>query len=323
MDRCLCDAETVTKGPVRTERALDHRGWFVIALISSITSSTYAANEFALKDFGVFTIVMMRCIGASAILWIWIVANRIPIPSRPIEVVHLAAVGIATVAAPLGLILWGQQFVASGLTAILNSSIAVFTALIAATALHDERLSLLKLSGIVLGIAGVVIAIGVGNLLLIDATSLGQLSILVGCMSFSASTVYIRAKIRTVAPEVATATYLTVSAALIAPLAIHFDGVTFSPERFTTWSLSPAAWGAVGYLTMATVAANLLIYRFVEAIGAGNITLSNLVNVPIAIALGAVLFGEVLPSNAYLGFAVIAVSLLMIDGRILRRLRTR
>ena len=42
---------------------------------------------------------------------------------------------------------------------------------------------------------------------------------------------------------------------------------------------------------------------------------------PVAIILGAVTLGEALPLNAYVGFGILALGLIILDGRLLSRLK--
>jgi drug/metabolite transporter (DMT)-like permease len=55
--------------------------------------------------------------------------------------------------------------------------------------------------------------------------------------------------------------------------------------------------------------------------GSGNLMLVTLLIPPFAIVLGAVLLGEQLRPAAFVGFALLALGLLILDGRIWRLLR--
>jgi len=70
---------------------------------------------------------------------------------------------------------------------------------------------------------------------------------------------------------------------------------------------------------MATSGAYLLYYRVLRSAGSGNLLLVTIIVCPIAIVLGALVLGEALPPNAYFGFALLALGLLIIDGRLFSR----
>ena len=61
---------------------------------------------------------------------------------------------------PFFLIAWGQQYIDSGLAAILNASAPLFTALFALSLDRSQRVTGLRLAGVLLGFAGVVLLVG-------------------------------------------------------------------------------------------------------------------------------------------------------------------
>jgi drug/metabolite transporter (DMT)-like permease len=64
-----------------------------------------------------------------------------------------------------------------------------------------------------------------------------------------------------------------------------------------------------------------LYFRVIALAGSGNATLCTLLVAPVAIVLGAVVLGESLPPNAYIGFGLIALGLIVIDGRLWKKMR--
>lgn len=108
---------------------------------------------------------------------------------------------------------------------------------------------------------------------------------------------------------------LTASTLVMLPLAWIIDG----PIRL---DLQPRTLIAITYYALgATALAYLLYYRVLTLAGSGNLMLVTLMIAPIAILLGAVVLGETLAANAYKGFALLAVGLIIIDGRLIDRLR--
>ena len=93
-----------------------------------------------------------------------------------------------------------------------------------------------------------------------------------------------------------------------------------APRTNLTWTTI----GALAYCSVfGTVAAYLLYYRILAAAGAGNLLLVTLMIPPVAILFGAWVRDESLTSNAYLGFSLLALGLLILDGRILRLFSTK
>jgi drug/metabolite transporter (DMT)-like permease len=214
---------------------------------------------------------------------------------------------------PFGLITWGQLTVPSGLAAIINAATAIFGVVVASLAFRDERLTPRRLAGVLLGFAGVATAIGLDRLGALDLTALPQLALVAAAVSYACAAAWARRMLGGLVPEVAAAGMVTSAALIALPVALIVDGLP---------ALSPGvpALAAVGYLAvLATAGAYLLYYRVLGMAGAGNLSLVTLLVVPLAILLGALLFGESLPPRAFAGFALIAAGLLILDGRLLRR----
>ena len=75
-------------------------------------------------------------------------------------------------------------------------------------------------------------------------------------------------------------------------------------------------WAAIGYYALvATAGAYLLYYRVLAMAGSGNLMLVTLLIPPVAILLGAWVRDEALHPSAYLGFALLALGLLILNRR--------
>jgi drug/metabolite transporter (DMT)-like permease len=81
----------------------------------------------------------------------------------------------------------------------------------------------------------------------------------------------------------------------------------------------PALAAIAYYAVVITALAYLLYYRVLALAGSGNLLLVTLLVAPVAVALGAIVRAESLPPRAFLGFALIALALVVIDGRLFRR----
>ena len=100
-------------------------------------------------------------------------------------------------------------------------------------------------------------------------------------------------------------------------LAVYFDGIP-------SFDYAPATWAALIYMAlMATAVAYLLYYRVLAMAGSGNLRLATLLIAPVAILLGAFILGEKLESRAFVSFALLAAGMVVLDGRLARRLRPK
>ena len=127
-------------------------------LLSAIWGSSFLFIKTALGD-GVppLTMVSLRAILGSLFLGLVMLAwgQRLP---RGREVwVRFAFLGVVNTVVPFTLISWGQQYLPTGLAAVINAMVPLFTILLASLVLHDEPITPARLGGLLIGFSGVVL----------------------------------------------------------------------------------------------------------------------------------------------------------------------
>lgn len=297
------------------QKSLSPRATTDLVLLGLVWGGSFLAVRVALDEVPVATAVAWRVAPAALALWLWVLARRLPVPRGPRVWGAFLMMGLLNNVLPFGLMAWAQLHIETGLTSILNATTAIFGVLLAALVFRDERLTPRRATGVALGFAGVVAAIGPGALTGFDLRSTAQLAVLAGTLSYALAGLWARARLAALPPEVAAAGMLTGASLVCVPVALALDG---RPDL----SLAPATWAAIGYYALVSTAlAYLLYYRVLAAAGSGNLLFVTLVIPPVAIALGALVRGEALGPSAFAGLALLAAGLAVLDGRLLRRLR--
>ncbi|MCB2125310.1 MAG: DMT family transporter [Rhodobacteraceae bacterium] len=292
------------------QQKMSRAAWALLLLLSVIWGASFLSNRAAIEQVPVLTTVAFRVTGAAVALWAWIALRRLPLPCDPGLIWRFAVMGVLNNVIPFTLIVWGQSHVPSGLAAILNATTAVFTVLVATFAFADERLTLRKGVAVLLGLAGVATVMGRDAVTALDPASAGQLAILGASLSYAFAATFARSAVKGLRPEVSAAGMLTAATFFIIPAALLTDGVP-------TLDYRPATWVALGYLAFAASAlAYLLYYAVLARAGAGNLSLVTLLIPPFAIALGAAVYQEALSPRAWAGFGLLALGLLILDGRL-------
>ncbi len=292
-----------------TQKTLSGRAWAELILLSLIWGGSFLAIRIALDEIGFVTSVAHRVFWAALVLWAVVLIAGMPVPRAPRIWGAFLVMGLLNNVLPFSLMAWGQLHIETGMTSILNAATAIFGVLVAALAFRDERLTARRLLGVTLGFLGVAVAIGIQNLARLDLRSLAQLAVLGGALSYA----WARARLAQLPPEVAAAGMLTGSSAVMLPAAIWLEGAP-------TAALQADTMLAIAYYALAATAiAYLLYYRVLAMAGSGNLLLCTLMIPPTAILLGAMVRGEALDARAYAGFAVLALGLLILDGRLFRR----
>ena len=291
------------------QKSISPKAWAELILLSFIWGGSFLSIRIALNEVDFLTSVAHRVGWAMLILWIYVLIRRLPIPRDPMIWLAFLGMGLLNNVIPFSLMAWGQLHIETGLTSILNAATAIFGVLAAALFFADERLTLRRAIGVSLGFLGVATAIGLDAFRSFDLRSLGQLAIIGGTISYALAGVWARKRLAGLSPQVAAAGMLTGSTLIMLPAAWIIEGPL-------TLNLQPATWIAIGYYAaIATALAYLLYYRVLAMAGAGNLMLCTLLVAPVAIILGAVVLGEDLKWQAYLGFVILAAGLLILNSK--------
>ena len=291
------------------------RAWIELILLAMLWGGSFFSIAIALREIGPLTAVLHRVGWAAGLLWLIVLARGLALPRGWKIWWAFLVMGALNNVIPFGLMSWGQTLIESGLVSIFNAMTAPLGVLVAALVLRDEPLSVQRLTGVVLGFAGVVVIIGPGMLAALDWRDLAQWAVLLGALSYAFASAWGKLNLRGVDPMIAAAGMLTGSTIIMAPIVIATEG---APSLALAWQ----TWAAIGYYAIfATALAYLLYYRVLGMAGAGNLMMCTLLIPPIAIWLGWAFLGEALPPEAFAGLGLIALGLIVIDGRILRWIR--
>lgn len=294
------------------------RLWGLLVLLSAIWGASFFLAAVALAGFPPLTIVLGRVAIGAVVLALLCRALGLGLPRGRAAWLAVAGMGLLNNAVPFSLIIAGQQFIPSGLAAVVNAATPVFAVLAAHALARDEPATAAKLTGAATGLLGVAILAGPAAVATGGAAELiGILLCLGACLSYGLSGVWSRRiKQAGLAPIPAATGQCIASTLIVLPLVILFD---------QPWTLPAPPMGAVLALVAfgigPTALAYVLFYRLLAQAGATNTMLVTLLVPVTALLLGTLLLDEVLAPRHFAGMAVIALGLLVIDGRILARFR--
>jgi drug/metabolite transporter (DMT)-like permease len=257
-------------------------------LLSLIWGSTWLFIKLGLQDLPPFTFAGVRFVVAAAILLCVIAVRRVPLPRAPRDWLLIALTGVMAFSVNYGLLFWGEQRTSSGLAAILQTIIPAFGLVIAHYYLPDERITLWKVCGIALGIAGVA-------LIFSDQASMeggrsalmGSAAIVFGAFCVSYSNVLVKARARHIEPAALAAGQMIFG---LVPLLLA--GVTLEGNPFA-FRWTPLAVMSLLYLAVVgSAVAFLMFYWLVRNMDVTKTMLIPLVTPPIAVFLGWLVLGE-------------------------------
>lgn len=137
----------------RRETITAYAAWGAVCVF---WGTTYLAIRVGVQELPPALFAGVRFILAGVIFLSYLRLRGYPLPA-PREWIHMAVVGITLLVMANGLVVWSEQWVPSGLTAVIIATVPFWAAGLEAMLPSGERLSLRKISGILIGFAGVVI----------------------------------------------------------------------------------------------------------------------------------------------------------------------
>lgn len=282
----------------------------VLLLLGAVWGASFLFIKIGVAEMPPEVLVAIRLtVGALVLLGV-LYARGLRIPLQRRLWADLLFMGFAGMVLPYEFITWGEQHIASGMAAILNATTPLFSVLLTYVWTREERLNGQRSLGVVLGFAGVVVAVGVENLSVASASTQAQLAVLLAAFCYALTGIYARRAFRGMPALIPAAGQLLTGALVIVPIALALHGIP-SPLP------SPLALGAV--LTLAvlgTAVAYILLYWLLDRIGATRTSMVTYLLPPFALVYGALFLREPITSGAVLGLGLVVAGILLANGMI-------
>lgn len=303
--------------PLTAQKTMSTLAWALLLFLAFIWGGSFVFAKVAVAEIPPFTLVLLRVGLAAATLWLICLATGVRMPRTLKAWGAYAVMGLLNNVIAFSLIFTGQQEIGASLASILNGSMPFFTVLLAGILLADERFSPRKTVGIVIGFAGVVLIIGPRHLLGLGDHLLSELMLIGAAISYAFASVWGR-RFAGQNPMATATGQLTMSTLMMIPIASLID---------QPWTLPVPSLATIGSVialaVVCTAFAYVLFFRILDMAGATNVSLVTML-VPVSATLLAVpLLGERLEWLTIIGFAVITLGLIVLDGRPVRYLRER
>jgi drug/metabolite transporter (DMT)-like permease len=286
------------------------RSWGAFLLLGSIWGSSFLWIKIALDEVGPFTLVAYRLLfGVLGMLLVLLVLRPTFPKARRIWAM-LALMGLTNTALPFVLISWGEISIDSGVASILNSTTPLFTLVIAHFFLSDERMTVPRALGLLLGFAGIVLLfsrdVGLEGF---QSGLLGQAAVLMAAISYAGSSVFARRAFREVPLLVQAAIPLFTADLLIWVGALTFESPIDVPGMPITW-IALAWLGVLG-----SCIAYLLYFYLIKNEGSTRSTLVTYMFPVIGVALGVLFLGERLDVRLVVGALMVVAGIGVVNWK--------
>jgi drug/metabolite transporter (DMT)-like permease len=275
---------------------VNRKALLLFAATSVIWGSSFLFIRVAVEHLAPSVVVFGRTVLGAGFLVPLAVRNRAFRGLRRV-VVPVLVVTVFDMTAPTFLTAWGEQHVSSSVAGILTATDPLFTALLAWWLVRSEAVDRKRLTGLIIGFAGVVALLGLdfrGN----AGELLGAGAVLLSALGYAAAALVYRRWLPDV-PAVGVTALMTVisSAALLGPAAASLPGRV--PPAASILAL--AVLGVVN-----TGLAYWLFYLLIDQAGAATASVITYVMPVVALFLGVGLLGEELTVGAIAGLILIA-----------------
>lgn len=280
-----------------------------LVLLGALWGASFLFMRIAAPDFGPIALVLLRVGIAALFLLPWLMWRRRLTLLRA-HWPALLALGVFAVALPFVLFAYALLSIGAGFGSILNAVTPMFTAVVAFAWL-GERLSPLKIAGLVLGFLGVVLLVWNGALFEPGGTGLAVLAALAAALCYGIGANYTRQRLAGVDPMAVSVGTQLAAALLLLPPALWW---------WPAQSPGLGAWLGVAALgVLCTGVAFVLFFRLIAGIGAARATTVTYLIPVFGMLWGALFLRESVSPRMLAGCAVILLGTALATGILARR----
>ncbi|HEX2580940.1 MAG TPA: DMT family transporter [Dongiaceae bacterium] len=300
----------MTRDPVsRAQQNLRLLDWLLLGILAFLWGASFLLGKIAVGEVSSYGIALARVASAALVLTVFGLYRGIFALITPRLAGELLLLGLFNNAVPFCLIFSAQKHIGSGLASVLNATVPFFSALLGHFLTHTERLTLRRLAGVLIGIAGVVVLIGPaafsGGLSL-----LSDLMILGAAFSYACAAQYAR-RFRALPPLLSTVGQVISASIILLPVWLALE------RPWQHVSLPP--WPIIAILLalglFCTALAYILYFTLIRRAGATNATLVVFLVPVFALIASNLLLAEPIHLSEVWGMLGIFLGLAVIDGR--------
>ncbi len=271
---------------------MSRRGWWLFAAMSLIWGVPYLLIKVAVGGVAPPVLVLAR-VGIGAALLLPIAVRRRELTALRPYWRWLALFATVEIITPWLLLSYAETRLSSSLSGLLIASVPILVAVLSRLTGGHDKLTLVRWSGLLLGLGGVALLVGGGA----RGAASSVAEVLAVALCYAIGPLIAARKLSDVPP-------LGMTAACLA-----FAAVVYAPFAALTWpSAVPAAkvLAALGGLAViCTAVAFLGFFALIAEAGPARATVITYVNPAVAVALGVLVLGERLTASMAVAFVLI------------------
>jgi len=290
--------------------------WGAFVILGLIWGSSFLWIKIAVAEIGPFTLVAFRVLFGLLGLLVVMRWQRQSFPRDRGTILAFVFMGIVNTAIPFILISWGETKIQSSLASILNATTPLFTIVIAHFWLHDEKITLPRLAGLIVGFFGVILLVSrdIGPQGL-QGDVIGQLAVLLAAISYAIALTFSRKYLRGTKPVVQSTMILVVASGVMwvtAPMV----------ERPFTLPQLPVTWLALAWLGLLGLCIAYLLFFYLNNVwGPTRASLVTYVFPVVGLILGIIFLNEEVDWRLLVGSGLIVASIVIVNLKLRAKVR--
>lgn len=284
--------------------------WLILLALGFMWGTSYVFIRLGVETLPTFTLIAARLGIGLALLATVVGLARESLPRSPRIYLHLLVMAVINIVLPFALITTAERSVDSSLAAILNGSVPLVVIILAALVLHDEPMTVNRLTGLLVGYLGVIVLVSHNLFETTSQSSLeGELALIGSTICYGAGAVYARHNMRGIRPMIPALFQVGFAFVIAATIALVLEnplGVAWTPSAIlaVTWL------GVLG-----SGLAYLVNFRLLSRIGATRTSLVAYLLPVVGIVSGALMFNEQVDARVMIGTALILGGVALVNSR--------
>ncbi|WP_114087233.1 DMT family transporter [Thalassospira profundimaris] len=288
--------------------------YFLLILLALMWGSSFAFIKLGVHAYSPLVVAAGRITLGAVVLWGIVLLRRGGLPKGRRALGAAFMCGLLGNAIPFFLISMGETRINAGLAAVLMSVVPLTTVILGHLFTDDEKLTVGKVMGLVLGTCGVVVLVGPETLSGLGGDLPYQLAVLTAAVCYAVSSLVAR-HLRDQPRAGSAALILTFASLTISPVALLVD---------RPWTMTWSAQGALAIAYLGAVPTGLAMFVLLVMVartGAGFLAFNNYLVPAVGIIVSLAVLGEVPAPSTLIAMVIILAGIAVANIRFGARAR--
>jgi drug/metabolite transporter (DMT)-like permease len=288
------------------------RDWLLFWLLGIVWGTSFLWIKIAVTEISPFMLVSFRTLfallGLGAFLLV-VKSARVAWRQVRKQLWVYIILGLINIVIPFLLISWAGQYIDSGLSSILNSTMPLFTIMISPFFVSDDRFTLRKATGLLTGFAGVVILLYPSIGVVWSNHLAAQGAVLLAALCYGGSTVFARKMAKGLPTQMQAFLQFLMATVMI-------WAFTLGTQRPLAFPQLPITWLALLWLgLLGSGLAYLIYFDLLPRIGPTRMSMVTYILPLVGVLLGIIFLGEHFYWGAIIGALLILSGISIVNLR--------